>query len=153
MNKRIFSEEDFEKLSWHDNFIHAMSFDPDEHLFYLDIDYLAEWNSPNDAGHFSFTIAPSTLIYTDVYDLKIDVEVSSIVTFDIRNVSREPYKTKYSADQVFYKYIIELDYIGKITFLSSGFKLYLREIYRDMYSQCLTKKERGGISYETDIKT
>ena len=69
MNKLIWNESDFDVMSWHDNFVHALTFDPDENLFFLDIDYITEWINPKErTSHFTFVVAPSTLIFKNVCD-------------------------------------------------------------------------------------
>lgn len=150
MNKSIWNESDFDNMSWHDNFIHALTFDPDENLFLLDIDYITEWINPKEKGsHFSFVVAPSTLIFSSVYDLDIDIKLGNVHTFDIQEINREIHQTKYTTDRIFYKYEIVLSHIGKITFVSSGYEMYIRNIFPEIDAQSLTRSARGGVSFDT----
>jgi hypothetical protein len=152
MNKLIWDESDFDKMSWHDNFIHAFTYDPDENLFLIDIDYITEWINPKEKGsHFSFVVAPSTLIFDGVYDLDVDIKVGNVSTFDILEINREIHQTKYPTERIFYRYEIVLSHIGKITFASSGYKMYIRNIHPEIDAQSLTRSARGGVSFDTTI--
>jgi hypothetical protein len=151
MNKLIWNEEDFEKMSWHDNFIHALSYDPDENEFLLDIDYLFEWISPKDnENHYTFGIAPSTLIFEGVYDLNVDISIGNVITFDIYEVKREPVKTKFETKKQYFKYTMILDHVGEITFSAFGFRMYMRNAFLDRDAQALTREERGGVSFSIE---
>lgn len=148
MNKSAYGNEDFEELSFHDNFIHAMTFDPDESELLLDIDHLAKWVLNEDQGHYSFIIAPSTLIFRNVYDVEIDVSVGSVCTFDIYGISRELLPRRSGATMDCYRFEIKLDHVGTIKFTSTSFNLYLRSIHEETDAQMLSRKERGGVSFE-----
>ena len=58
MLQAIFDDKDFEKLSFHDNFVHAMTFDPETGELLLDIDYLAKWISPEKRRSFFICHSP-----------------------------------------------------------------------------------------------
>ncbi|HUS52560.1 MAG TPA: hypothetical protein VMY41_00945 [Thermohalobaculum sp.] len=66
--------------SWHDNLIygiHLQSADPDRGIWrsnlVLDIDHIVEWICGEDR-QVSFLVAPATLVFHDVTDLRIDVD-------------------------------------------------------------------------------
>jgi len=72
--------DDFAALSWHDNLIYGMRFDlgdtfqGDWHQdLVFDIDYIAEWLRGADGG-FQFKVAPATLTFHQVMDLRIDID-------------------------------------------------------------------------------
>jgi len=78
LEKKIWTEEDFDKMGWHDNRIHAMHFLSDEKAWknqiIFDIDYILAWvKVPKDNIYYSFWISPSTLIFDDAFDLKMDI--------------------------------------------------------------------------------
>ena len=55
MQKWIWTDSDYDSMIWHDNYIHAMSYDAEERSFSLDIDYITEWVEPEktvDCFHF-----------------------------------------------------------------------------------------------------
>jgi len=124
MQKSLLDDADFSNISFHDNLIHAMTFGPDESAFLIDIDYLAEWISPDKDGYYSFVIAPSTLVFKDIYDLQIDVVVKSVHTFDIYEINREEQPPKKGVNVTIYNYEIVLGHVGKISFSSTGFNMY-----------------------------
>ena len=43
IEKWVWTEADFEKMSWHDSRVHAMAFLPDEFEIVFDIDYILKW--------------------------------------------------------------------------------------------------------------
>ena len=62
MRNWIWTDSDYDSMSWHDNYIHAISFDAEEDLFDLDIDYITEWvRLKKGDDYFSFSVAPATL--------------------------------------------------------------------------------------------
>jgi len=148
LKKSTYGNEDFEDLSFHDNFIHAMTFDPDEFELLFDIDYLTKWVLNEGQGHYSFVIAPSTLIFRNVYDVEVDISVGSVCTFDISEISRELLPRRTGAAVDYYRFEIKLDHVGTIKFTSTSFNLYLRSIHEETDSQMLSRKERGGISFD-----
>lgn len=148
MSKSIYGNEDFDDLSFHDNFIHAMTFDPDEYELLFDIDYLTKWVLNENEGHYSFVIAPSSLIFRNVYDVEIDISVASVCTFDIYEISRVLLPRRKGSTMDCYRFEIKLDHVGLIKFTSSSFNLYLRSIHKETDSQMLSRKERGGISFD-----
>jgi hypothetical protein len=47
--KTIWTDADFDAMSWHDNAVHAVAFEPqpsDPRRLLLDIDYIVEWVPP-----------------------------------------------------------------------------------------------------------
>ena len=148
MNKKIMDDTDFENISFHDNFIHALTYDPEDSELLFDIDYLIEWLEPDEEGCYSFNIAPSTLIFYGVSNLEIDIGINGIATFDILEIKREIEPPRKGVKVPIYRYEIVLDHVGKITFSSIGFELFIRSFFPDTESQVLSRKERGGISFE-----
>jgi hypothetical protein len=78
LEKKIWTEVDFNIMGWHDNPIYALSLGGDDPVIkglLLDIDYIFEWIRPIPSETtFSFWIAPATLCFKDVSDVKINIE-------------------------------------------------------------------------------
>src|SRR4051812_26329180 len=75
LGKPVWTEADFEQMGWHDVHIHAVAFRPEIFELWLDIDYLFTWVDPQGAEtHYSFWVAPATLVFTNVHSLRFDLE-------------------------------------------------------------------------------
>jgi hypothetical protein len=76
--KNIYTEVDFDQLSWHDNCIHGFKLESegerDEIL--LDIDFITEWICDYGANA-GFMLAPSTIAFRDITDLTVSIVVPS----------------------------------------------------------------------------
>ncbi len=77
---RVRTEADFDALSWHDCHIWGMDLrpgDPDRgdwrSDFVLHLDFIAEWLCGVD-GQAQFRVAPATLIFHGVTDLRINID-------------------------------------------------------------------------------
>jgi hypothetical protein len=75
LEKAVWAEADFEQMGWHDVHVHAFAFRPEIFELWLDIDYIFSWVDPHGGEtHYSFWVAPATLAFENVYDLKFDIE-------------------------------------------------------------------------------
>lgn len=59
-------------MDWHDTHIHALAFRAELFEFWLDLDYIFRWAWPGEA--FGFWVAPATLVFTNVYNLRIEID-------------------------------------------------------------------------------
>jgi hypothetical protein len=154
LEKEIWTEDDFEIMSWHDNTIHAISFSKNDELL-LDIDYIFEWVHPKDGkGYFKFWIAPCTLVFENIYQLKLDLEISAVHHRKIDNISMEDSQRAKSAANV--EQMIKYDWVietlqGEITFEASGYKQYVRKQPLLMNNDELDMETRGGVSFNLGI--
>jgi hypothetical protein len=138
LEKAIWSESDLETMGWHDTFIHAISFSEDS-KFLLDIDYIFKWIDPvKEETYFKFWVAPCTLIFEDVRNLKITVEISmpfELEIADLHRISKDEWKIE--------------THQGDIDFYAIGYKQYVRQNPILIHHQVLTLKERNGLSFTT----
>ncbi|MEV7027997.1 hypothetical protein, partial [Kitasatospora sp. NPDC093558] len=81
LTKSTWSDADFEAMGWHDVTVHGIcvqpSASPDNPLprLLLDLDYIVRWVHPVEpAQNFTFWIAPSTLVFEDVWDIEGDLD-------------------------------------------------------------------------------
>ena len=130
-----------DELSWHDNLIygiHLQSADPDRGIWrsdlVLDIDHIVEWICGADR-QVSFLVAPATLVFHDVSDLRIDVDFGSsghamnINELSIAQIVREQVERPAVAGAPpHYAWCIELNLPqgSKIEFGASGYTQTLR---------------------------
>ena len=68
MQLQVWTDADFERMSWHDNHVHAIRFvegQNGEGELVLDIDYILEWQKADGAA-FLFRVQPATLVFHGV---------------------------------------------------------------------------------------
>ncbi len=139
--ERHATDVDFDRLSWHDNAVYGVRFDVgdssrgDWHSdLVIDIDHIVEWVC-GVAGGARFRVAPATLTFHDVTDLRIAVDCgdsgcrTALNELSIGAVMREPVQDqKICLDRPYYRWRIELNLPqgGEITFGASGFTQTLR---------------------------
>lgn len=150
--KKVWTEVDFDQMNWHDVHIHAISFDAG-YRFLLDIDYILQWIDPvAENAYCQFYIAPCTLVFENVSDLKIDIEVVEpfqIQIYDLnRTDPRRPINAEYIKREVEYEWIISTAQ-GDMAFRSIGYSQYMRTEARLYNRQRIELDQRGGISFAT----
>lgn len=153
LEKPIWTEQDFDQMGWHDSHIHAISFG-EGFQFKLDIDYIFEWVHPKvNETYFNFWIAPCTLVFENVWDLRLDILISSDIELEIddlrRENAREARNAAYIEKKTEYDWTIET-HQGDITFKSVGYIQYVRMRPVLTSSQVLLSEVRGGISFSKE---
>lgn len=147
LEKLIWTEGDFERMQWHDNPIHAITFS-DNFEILMDIDYIFEWVLKGEK--YIFWISPCTFIFENVYDLTFDVGPATPgFTIDIitKENPQKPMNAEYVKRDIEYDWTIEMQE-GTISFKSIGYKQFVRQKPRLIPTQKLDIKKRGGISFD-----
>jgi hypothetical protein len=132
---------EFADLSWHDNALYALRLDlgdpsrGDWHAdLVLDIDHIVEWLCGLDR-QVRFHVAPATLTFHDVTDLRIRVDCGdsggriALHPLSIDAITRERIANqKICLDRAYYRWRIALNWPqgGAISFGASGFTQVLR---------------------------
>ena len=135
------TEKDFETTSWHDNIVYGLRFDVGDSFrndwrsdLVLDIDHIVEWIC-GTAGGAQFRVAPASLIFHDVTDLKLAVDFgdsghrTAMNELSIDAITRERIEDqKICLDRPYYRWRIafNLPRGGEIGFGASGFSMELR---------------------------
>jgi hypothetical protein len=126
--EHTWNDSQFDEMSWHDNHVHGLRIREGEFgsgELELDIDYIVEWICPTGTT-CSFRVAPATLTFLEVSDLRIDIDYAkasaATTPFCISGIAREnasvPSLTKWT---------IELNWpAGSISFCASGYSQVLR---------------------------
>jgi hypothetical protein len=132
--------DDFDGFSWHDNIIYGLSLDvgdPDRDTWHcrlvLDIDHIVEWLR-GEADGMRFRVAPATLTFEDVGDLRIAVDYGdsggrrNINEMSIAEIVRMPLAHPSERDIPYWRWRIALNWPrgGEIFFAASGFRQDLR---------------------------
>ncbi len=139
--ERYASDADFDRLSWHDNALYGLCFevgDPDRDDWrsdlVLDIDHIVEWLC-GPAGRARFRVAPATLTFHDVTDLRIAVDCGdsggrvALHEPSIDAITRAPIRDpNIRLDRPYHRWRIALNLPrgGEIGFGASGFTQVLR---------------------------
>ena len=138
---KIYTESDFDQLSWHDCHIWGLELrpgDPDEGDWtsdlVLDIDFIVEWLCGVDGGA-QFRVAPATLVFHGVTDPSINIDWgdsgfrTALHAVSIDRIERERVQEqKVYLDRPYYSWRILLNWpkSGAITFGAVGFTQTLR---------------------------
>lgn len=150
LEKWTWTEEDFERMGWHDALVHAFSFQPADWELLLDLDYILEWVDPAPGeASYRFWSAPATLVFSDVTDLQIELE--PFPAFEIADISRSdpqaPDGREDTPSAVHWLWTLDF-HNGRATFRSTGYTQWFRRPPVFNNSQSLTLEERGGLSFE-----
>ena len=145
LEKTIWTDADFDKMSWHDNPIYAFSINDNFELL-LDIDYIFKWVHAGKK-HFNFWMSPCTLIFENVYDIKFE-SANTQLTIDFIN-KQDPQKPK-NSDHIGREWEYDWDIVmvgGEMCFKSVGYKMFVRREPILSRYQKLSELQRGGISF------
>lgn len=141
------TEADFDQLSWHDNAVHALRVVEGDYgagELHLDFDYIVEWLR-DDSGQVLFRIAPATLEFWDVINLKIALDyetpTAGLTPFSLDRIERQlEQRDRYEA--VLWTLVVNWP-IGSITFEATGFRQFLRGPAVLSSEQKLSSEARG----------
>jgi hypothetical protein len=152
LEKWLWTEADFDHMGWHDSRVHAIAFLPDEFELCFDLDYIVQWVDPvPPASHYSFWVAPATLVFENVWDFKMAMD-NPTPAFDIFGIERSDEQPSPEHGGQFWSWTID-GVEGKISFRSSGYKQYVRRPPQHITSQVLDWEERGGLSFDRATPT
>ena len=145
--KTHWTEQDFDLMGWHDSKIYSINFDMDNHRIIFDIDYIFEWIKNPDTENYKFLVSPVTLIFNNIWNLKIDLEPYE--TIEITDITRDnPQKPN---NHEFINKDIEWDWLidticGEISFKSVGYQQIIRKHPIIIDTQSLDVSHRKEIS-------
>ncbi len=147
--------------SWHDNLIYGLRIDaadPDNGLWrsdlVLDIDHILEWLRLED-GSFRFRVAPATLTFHDVTDLRISVAYEgSFAGMNLNELSISeieqgaPLARERPQAPLLFPWCIKLNHPprGEISFNATGYTQTLRAAPRICDEQRLPLLERSSFA-------
>ena len=122
MDRKLeWTENDFDKLGWHDCKIHAIAFDDQNFELHLDIDYILKWIQPKGSEYFTFEIIQCILTFREVHDIDVSMHSLDVVIDEIVKSEAESPKLKHGNNILPYRWTIETS-CGEISFFSTGFK-------------------------------
>lgn len=146
------TESDFDSLGWHDIHVHGFYVTEGLHgtgQLILDLDYILEWVHPDtEGGCFRFRIAPASLIFRDVFGLRVTLDYANSTAagpFSIDGIERESLDHDNRGQS--FRWSIAVNWPdGNIEFESPGFTQTLTGPIIETDSQTLTIAERNGDS-------
>lgn len=160
----IYTESDFERLSWHDCRIWGIEFhvgDPDEGDWTcdlaLDIDFILEWLC-GVGGPAQFRVAPAALVFHGVTDPNIAINWGdsghqvALSEVSIDRIERERIREqKIYLDRPYYRWRVVLNAprAGEIAFGAVGFTQTLRSEAVVSGKQSLSLRQRKQLPWHT----
>jgi hypothetical protein len=138
--RTIYDDADFDELSWHDCSVWRFELRVGESAedewtadFLLDLDFIAD-SFNDDDGNVQYRIAPATLSFQGVTDLKMALDFgdsgfqSAIHAFSVDRIEREPVPDqRIFLDRTYYRWTIFGNWpqSGALSFGAVGFTLKL----------------------------
>ncbi len=135
------TDSEFDTLSWHDNIVYALRFSVGDAMrgdgrsdLVFDIDHIVEWVR-SETGQIQFRVAPATLTFHDVTDLRIAVDFGDsgcqtmMNELSISTIARKTLTDqKICLDRPYYQWRIDLNLPqgGHIAFGASGMSQEIR---------------------------
>jgi hypothetical protein len=145
--KMLFTEQDFDTMGWHDNPIHAFAFGPADREVSFDIDYIFKWEQPLPGEkYFRFWISPATLVFENLFDLKIKHDAYAGLT--ILGIEREESK-KEGVFLPMKSWKWKIDCVeASWEFYATGYRQLIRKPPVLFGQQRLSLEQRQGYSFE-----
>lgn len=146
MSELVWTNDQFEEMSWHDNHVHALRIVEGSHgagRLILDLDYIVEW--VRHANGLRFRIIPATLTFVDVINLRVALDyatpTAALGPFSINAIERcIEQRERYTA----LAWRISINWpAGEISFEASGFEQHGRRSSILCDRQHLSAEERG----------
>ncbi|MBI0401369.1 hypothetical protein [Cyclobacterium marinum] len=138
LEKKIWTDADFEKMGWHDCRIYKIRL---TEKLELDIDYILQWNKPDIEGlPFTFWVAPATLVFKNINNIQIEIDTAFDEAVEIEDIELN------KSDNKIQWTIITLQ--GDIEFTADGFTQWIRQEPFFQFGQTISYIERCGFSLE-----
>ena len=152
LEKTVWDDGDFDQMGWHDATIHGIAFGPGDFELCLDIDYIFEWVHPQEGEeYFRFWVCPCTMVFQNVYELRLEADPCGSPTLSIDEVTRadprKPTNAEFIGKDTEWQWTLGCHH-GEIAFRSTGFKQYVRSAPVLAQSQTLELKSRGGFCFD-----
>lgn len=87
LSRTLWTDADFDVMGWHDNRIIGLTFPNDDMRFSIDFVYIFHWEREGDR-FTGFWVSPCRLIFENVFDLEIALDIGSYQQLDILNIDR-----------------------------------------------------------------
>jgi len=144
MAAHVWTDRQFDEMSWHDNHVHALRIIEGTHgagELILDLDYILEWVA-GEGGRCAFRIVPATLTFKSVTSLRISLDyatpTAALGPFSIHEIERSTeQRERYEAQ--LWKILVNWP-VGEISFEAHGYE------QRSTGDAVLSEEQSLGIS-------
>jgi len=138
LEKKIWTDDDFEKMGWHDCRIYKIRLTD---KLELDIDYILQWNKPDIEGlPFTFWVAPATLVFKNINNIQFEIDTAFDEAVEIEDIELNK-----SGNKILWTIITQQ---GDIEFTADGFTQWIRQEPFFQFGQTISYIERCGFSLE-----
>ncbi|HMG66707.1 MAG TPA: hypothetical protein VK588_03440 [Chitinophagaceae bacterium] len=138
--KPLWTEADFESMSWHDSRLYSISFPNEKLKMTFDIDYLFKWEINKIDNLYNFWVSPCDLIFSDVLNLEINFDFKNTVGLYIDNIARFNSRASFNEQKIIWHYKITTDK-GIISFEGTEFIQIVKKQPILTNSQVLDRKD------------
>jgi len=147
LTKTVWTDADFDELSWHDNRVHAIALEPalpEPGRLLLDLDHIVQWVRPQPPSRLlSCWISPATLVFDPAFDLTTEIDLEGFsFSLSLGSVERSG-----PDEHGIFDWTLTGDRFT-IALQASGFTQYLRRAPVLSPRTALTVEERGGFSFD-----
>jgi hypothetical protein len=158
LEKPIWDDGDWLHMGWHDAIIWSIHPDPYAREFSLDLDYTFKLVQPGRGEtYFKFWVAPVTMVFENVRTLKIDIEPRNGI-IEIAELNRGTSRPRPDGNLTERKYQFQLPAgtdenheifdEGQISFMSTGFRMFVRRAPELLEAPSLRPAQRGGVGFQ-----
>jgi len=150
LEKTVWTDADFDLMSWHDATLWSMVADPDAFLFLLDLDYIFQWVPPEpNETYFKFWVAPVTMVFENAHTIGIDIH-SAQGHIEIAGLYREAPALTPNGAFTEHTYHFECRE-GDVRIRATGFKMFVRRPPSLLGVQSFSLAERSGVSFSRNV--
>src|SRR5687768_10987408 len=139
-------------MGWHDATVHGIAFLSETWELALDLDYVFEWVEHTEPEpHFTFWVAPCTLVFDNVSDLRLELE--PYPELSVADLSRAdpgvPRNAEFIGKAADWQWTLEC-HQGVISFRATGYTQYVRAapVHGE---QSIAFAQRGGVSFDRGL--
>lgn len=146
-SKNEWTDSDLGAMNWQDSTIYAWFARKDSWELFFDIDYVLEMGNVSGSGsRFSYSVAPATLFFSSVYNVRVNV-YSPSGTLNVVSLERfDPMEAASGAGRLLWSWRMHCNE-GDILLRGSGFRLRLRRPPSLSRRRTLAFADRGGVSF------
>lgn len=138
LEKKIWTDADFEKMGWHDCHIYKIRLAKN---LELDIDYILQWNKPEiDGLPFTFWVAPATLVFKNINNIQFEINTAFEKAIEIEDIELIKLENRLQWTIITQQ--------GDIEFTADGFTQWIRQEPFFQFGQTIPCVERYGFSLE-----
>ncbi|MEL6329745.1 MAG: hypothetical protein AAFR38_08795 [Planctomycetota bacterium] len=129
MGTLLYTEAEFDELSFHDCTLYGISWSQADRLVTLDIDFIAEWIAPAPGeSHCRFRVGCASWTFRNVHPLVIEFSDDGLGVLEdqIDSVTRELSTRRGGASS--WRYTVELTHSGQLVIDAPSFALEVGEL-------------------------